>query len=771
MKFKSEYFENADELVQAKDDALSAQKDRRERLDIIRKFTNMMNTMTDEEAEEAGITEITNHGQTYKQMLQNEVQYSSMVTGTNGLVEIIVDTDNAEKDLVTGLRMSEAINRGAIHFKGKFANLWRKVSGEIVIAGGGPVTQNERYGWLPQLRTDMFFPLETPLDAEGVTFAFDPKNLSVADLSQLLAAVEGEETSFIEKRSIEGLMDLIKEQIAKRTRQTSHEEETKKSIRAYQTEMRKVTLPAWWYYEVKHPDKSEPYVSATLFVDGSIAIESRDIKNNVTSRERLDTKDSSAQIIAHIEKAFEYAFDWLHLVCVDSEIGGVKNLDTLRGVAEMSYPSGVDMEELLNAIIEGEKIKARPKVRVLDGANPDEIAAWDMVKDVFVPKGLEEMPFKNVTNGLQLPLMLLSQNAAGLATSPVSNTAQGGELRAQALERQQSNSLVQANRVSEAANHLDSVLETVIHRILTSDAKPGTEGYNEVMWIRAYLERYGIDYKALAARKYGRFEYIRVRAKRSIGNGDRREQIDTADWLMSNLPNYEPISRPSVIHKATALRTQDPDLADYLVKPPKALINAQKITAENEYDTIRRRAPLGQVLPIAQDDIHQDHIPIHLLDMQAHVASHSIRPWDKLDVLIFTGATEHTGEHLKTLLSNPATHGEGLAFVQDFQNIAQSAQRIVQEVEQAEGGSDMNQLTPKERADLELKWAQMELEGRKFGLKVADTQKLWENREARAAISQRSQFTNEINNHRRLQLDKERADAQAEAQKKQTTTA
>ena len=74
MKFKSEYFETADELVQAKDDAFSGQKERRERLDIIRKFTNMMNTMTEEEAEEAGVTEITNHGQTYKQMLHNEVQ-------------------------------------------------------------------------------------------------------------------------------------------------------------------------------------------------------------------------------------------------------------------------------------------------------------------------------------------------------------------------------------------------------------------------------------------------------------------------------------------------------------------------------------------------------------------------------------------------------------------------------------------------------------------------------------------------------------------------
>lgn len=79
----------------------------------------------------------------------------------------------------------------------------------------------------------------------------------------------------------------------------------------------------------------------------------------------------------------------------------------------------------------------------------------------------------------------------------------------------------------------------------------------------------------------------------------------------------------------------------------------------------------------------------------------------------------------------------------------------MQEVEEATG-SEQNQLTPKEQADLQLKWAALELEGRKFGLKVEDTQKLWENREARAVISKRSQFAKEVSDDRRIELDKTR---------------
>lgn len=765
MKFESEYFDTADDLVRAKDDAWQNVADRRKRQKTVRQFTNMMNTMSEEEAEALGRTEITNHGLTHRDMLQNETQFTSMVTVTNSLLEVVVDTDNPEQDLITGYRISSAINRHAIHYKGKFANFWRKVAGEIVIAGGCPVTQNEKYGWLPKLRPDMFFPKETGLDAEEVTFAFDPTELTVDDLRKLSAAVKGEDANYIDKKNIDILIEKIEEQIENNTKDSgsSFADETSRSVRDRGRTERSVTISAWWFYEVKYmEDSGDQYVSATLFVDGVTGIEMID-----------DGKDSlakAAKIVIYIDKAFENATDWLHLVHVDSEIGGVKNMDTLKGVAEMIYPSGLEMEELLNLIMEGDKIRARPKIRLLDGADPDAVAKWDIVSDLYAPAGVEEMEFKNSARSLQTPFAMLAQNSAGMSGGSVSNTASGGELRQQAVERQQNTAMLQTNRVSEAYNHLESILETVVWRILAGSTKPGTEGYREIMSIRAELDKYNVPYKKLAERKFGRFQFMRVRARRSIGNGDRTQQLETAEWLMANIQNYEPNARPMVIHQATVLRTQDPDMADTLVKIPKAVINAQKITAENEYDTIKRRSALGQILPVAQDDIHQDHIPVHMLDMQAHVAQHSVRPWDKLDVLSFAGLVEHTGEHIKILLANPVTNAEAKVFIQDYQNITQSAQAIVAEVEQAQGNDQM-QLTPKEQADMQLKWAQLELEARKLGIKIEDTQKLWQNREARAALSQRQQYTREINEDRRLKLDATRVAVQADAKKNQQAKA
>jgi hypothetical protein len=203
-----------------------------------------------------------------------------------------------------------------------------------------------------------------------------------------------------------------------------------------------------------------------------------------------------------------------------------------------------------------------------------------------------------------------------------------------------------------------------------------------------------------------------------------------------------------------------------LVKVPKAVINAQKITAENEYDTIRRRAALGQILPVSQDDIHQDHIPIHLLDMQAHVAAHSVRPWDKLDVISFAGLVEHTGQHLQTLMGDPLTAGEAKLFLQDYQMISESAQAIVAEIDEATPDEGMG-MTAKEQADYTLKLEALRQRSVELGLKAENMDRLNKNAASRQALAQRSQYVREINESARLKLDDKRIEKQAAMKKQQ----
>jgi len=749
--FKSDYFDDSEQVLSGYNEAYSNSKDRREKLLIVRKFTNMLPTLTEEEKREMGRTEITNHGLSYRNMAQIEGQLTSMVTVTNSLVEVVVDTDNPEQDIITSQRVSEAINKGAIHHKGKGANFWRKVAGEIAIAGGGPVTFPPKYGWLPKIAPDMLFPPETDLDSENIPYAFDPVELSVCDLRKLKKSVKEESSNYIHVANIDKLIKKIEDAVKGETTSSfSYQQEISKSVRNPKVDNTKVR--AFWFYEPKWVD-SESKVSATLVVqDTTVDLEAK--------------SSSNAVVIAYIDKAYEDAAQWCHLVCVDSEIGGVKNLDTLRGVAEMQYSSALDSEELVNLIMEGAKILARPKVRLVDGANKDDVLKWDIMRDTFAPAGVEELSFKNNTNALQVPLQILSQNAAGLSAT----TSGGGseDLRVEALDKQRGNAMLTTNRISEAYNHLESILETMVWRLLAGETKPGAEGFLETMWVRDYLKKYDIDGAKLAERKYGRFVHIRVRAHRSVGNGDRVQQIETAKWLMDNITQFSPQVRPLALRMAVILQTQDPDLADVMVAVPKAIINAQKITAETESNVIEDIASLGQTLPVGADDIHQDHIPVHLRTMQGWVATDTIRPWDKLDVVIFAGMTEHVMEHIKILLSNKATNEEAKSYMQAAQQIIASAQGIVQAVEEREG-SEQSQMTHKEQADLQLKWADKEFQARKLGLDIEKNKRLFEASEARQANIRRAQYTKEIDSSRRFGLDEKKLEI-AKTAKKTTTS-
>lgn len=151
--------------------------------------------------------------------------------------------------------------------------------------------------------------------------------------------------------------------------------------------------------------------------------------------------------------------------------------------------------------------------------------------------------------------------------------------------------------------------------------------------------------------------------------------------------------------------------------------------------------------------------------MQALVASNAIRPWDKLDVLSFAGLARHVGEHLKILMSNKATNPEAVQFIQPYQQITQSAQAVVQEVEQREGGEE-SQLTAKEQADIQLKWAAYELDARKHGLDIEKQQRLWKASEARQATIRRAQYVKEIENDKKFELDRSRVKKESKSKPK-----
>ena len=184
--------------------------------------------------------------------------------------------------------------------------------------------------------------------------------------------------------------------------------------------------------------------------------------------------------------------------------------------------------------------------------------------------------------------------------------------------------------------------------------------------------------------------------------------------------------------------------------------------AENEYDTIMRRAVSGELISPSVSDIHQDHLGTHIKDLEAHLARHAIAPWKRNDVLGFAGMVEHVGEHLQVLLGNKDTNEEAKLFTKRLQEVVQAAQAVVKEVDEKEG-TEQSQMTEKERAELELKNAEFQLKARKLDLEEEAFVTLNASRLARQSNIERGQFSREIESARRLN----QTDAQIAIQAKQ----
>lgn len=757
MKFKSKYWETPQELTDEKERLIRAWRPKRLREKTVRAFMNGLPTMTEQEAENAGRTEIVNYLTSFRAMGMRVARLLSTLFLTDRFVDIKVVTGNTEEDFIMGETLTTVINQGIIHENMRFIRMCQKLAGELQITGTVPVTFTDRGDWLPKLSFSMLFPPECGIDPNEIPYAFTPRDMTLLELKRLESTVDAD-NGVVDKATVKILIDHLYKQMADETGSlntsnaisTSFEGVLGSSVTPKQNE-RKHTIPVWVYHEVKS-DNDRTWVSATWFTQGL---------PGTTDSAALD-----AVVFAHAEEAFASPEEWIYNFAVDSEIGGDTTLESLRGVAEIIYPSSAQREELLNLIIEGDKMRAKPRVQEGIDADVDSILKWNPDLDVVVPKGITPFDMRTSTSQLQTPLAMLTQNEANLTAGDVSNpSARGGELRQQALERQSNNGLMVNHDLNVWYIHMTAVLERCVERVLTMDIKPGNPAYNEIMWVRTQLELQQIPYAELAKKAFGRFLFLKVRCNRVFGDGDVTSMDETATWLMDNIQNYSPTIRPMILRLATSIKTRDPMLAGSLVPVPNYKINQQRVVAENEADTIMRRALLGEILPINPEDVPHDHLETHMIDMKAMLANNEFSPWNRKDAFGFAGLMEHAQMHLKQILDNPVSANEGNAYLDEFSQLVRAGQALSDEMMEREQEAQQG-LTPKEQAELQLKMRELMRKEQEFGLKVSSEQALQASRQERADLMKRKNLVNEILADRKFKLD--RARIALEAQRNQT---
>ena len=602
----------------------------------------------------------------------------------------------------------------------------------------------------------------------------------------------------VSKGALENIMVEIKEQIEGNTATSREQVEgfdlDKNSAR--DESFSKATFEVWGYWEVRcYPDDYETvkmrgmkYVSHILFTDRCVIGTNSDIKNNNDFR----------SILYQEKKAFKDPSDWLTMFVFDEEVGGNKTTDTLRGIGEAFYKPAVEIERLFNKKMEGALASSVPYLIDKEGADPDEVLDFEY-GDPFLPKNTEFAQVPNTARELNPIISDLMGTVSGISSGGQSNTGRGQELRQQAVERQENSQVIKTNRIVRAYLKLDKLLDLIVGRALLFEPQPGTEDYRLIKGFQECVDEKLIEIfnlvdetgdveegdtvgdkksalkkakdirKKLGERSYGKFKYIRVRARRNASGLDRPSEVQNAAFILQLVETGRVPAQnvPALLQRAIAYQTQNTDIAELAVEVPELIQTDQRERAANEWDTIGRRAMIGEIVEVGPRDIDEDHVESHKIDLMADVNTHGLRPWDQADVVKFTARVNHTGAHLERMRQRPESADVARRNMQEFQEIIRTAGQIIQLLEEERAGQQEQELSPEERLAVAREqkiYAEIELLARNYGLNLEDKKDVMRNRLVRANQNQerldlltRSQIVNEVDKQREFELKRNQA--------------
>lgn len=731
MKEKYHLFDGDIELVDREyENLLSENYCKVKRSDLVRAFTNGKPLLDRETAEKLGRREMINFMSLYHNLNRVVTSYRSMVTSTDDLVNIIVDTGNPLQDRLFGSEMSEAINRGLIYRKQSFTRFWDEICDEVVISGGVPVIHSRNSSHIPDIERRMLFPDNADLDIENLSYCFRPVELTIRDLVNFQNATTDDKS----KESIDKLINKIKEQLKSddKTSDNSFKIELGSIRKDDSFTGSKETVDCYWFYEVKY-DNDTPYVSASLI--------SRKSDNS-----DLESRDSNSCIeLVYVDKAFETLEDWITFIVVDSEIGGDGKINSLRGIAEMIYPSALKKEQLLNLLIEGDEIRALPKFILPDGMQPDDVLQLDLTRDTFYPK-IEELRMNSSSNHLMTPIAMLDGTAGSFATGAGGSST--GDKLPEIKQRIAQQGIMEMAKADEMRRNLQNIIEGIVYNALTRNIKPKMKGYQQIMWVREFLKARGIPYKKLAERKHGRFIYLEVKVRKTLGANGLDEQQRIAQYFQDTATLRPPQQRANILYEMDLMITGDPDRARIysgMSQETDNIIVAQRHIAGQEWNKIQMLAPLGeeQFLEGNDSDVHQDHLPEHIETLEGAIALGQYRKIDIVHINAIKILIKHINEaHMMPMSQNPTGAAEANAYRPRINNAINAFGQMIQQQEVEGIGS------PEE---IDAQMAKLALEERKVAIKEAEFNykvgikdpELFEDRRRRDIRANRGQEFNE----------------------------
>lgn len=719
------YFDSAnDALVECNEltrDDVYASEDRA----TLSAFYNGRQTMSECEADERGVSEMTNHLFGYDSINTAQEQLYGMYSKSPVMWNVMVRGAPDGLDQKWGQDATKYFNE-AIKDSGRFKPEWKAFSGEVTLYGSFHFCFYDLYDWCPRARR--------PLAPRGTGIVPNEGNYFVIrdeiSLKDLYASVRREErlrkdgfNTGWKVSALKGAIKAMEENFKNVNSDTTitansgtethgptpEEEEINNQIDSTNSERFRLALPVYYLYTSRPEDEGCPF-DMTILARYPAPISQGATENGVVLPVMLFDED----------RYYPNGKEFLHSFFIDCNIGGKTLFHRTMGLGQLNYDSDVDVEEFFNDAMQGSKENLRTRYQVSNAADTEMVNRWlsgeeysnvypDGVTAAEVPKNPN---FQHAFQTMDM-LMNLTRRNASASISNKEGARATNELEVQALERQGRNAEAIASRMNDIYDGSLTLGETMLSRFLNENILPVDKGYREIKFFQDKMREKGIPLSFLREKKNGEFVNLEVKPNRVAGDGNQVREIMVNQSLMSRLHLFSPQAQQDILRRVTATETQDYELAEELVPREQEIDGGQINVANNENQSAIQRGLTGYIPPLSRDDIHQIHIPEHIGGLQGLLAKGELPDgWNEMDMGGFQGILQHLGQHMKQINNNPAAKAFANQVNQAVQGLVRQAQEFannLQEKRQAE----QEQMAPKDLAKLQLEGAKLQLDTRK----------------------------------------------------------
>lgn len=764
------WFADVEQMVQEADTLLSdVYPDINRDEALVTSFYNGADTMDAATAEYRGVHNVTNHLFGYDSINGATSQIEALYNREPRFWKVeLRNFDDALADH-WGNKMTEHLGH-VIRESRRFKNVWRSASGDMVLHGRAALAYLDRFDWCPEY-VRMFVPSRTGTRPEEVPYAFVPRTLSMLDIERFLKASEHANSPW-NRAALLDAKECILENVGDKHEDNNpvhygkdydHVDDVLESQEGGDSSYR-TGIPVWYVFSSRPDEEGVPF---------DLTIINRKATRNVSGPFGKTTPKKIDRKLYHQDRYHKKACKFLHPFFMEAKKGGDVTWHRVTGLGHLNYNSDVEMEEFFNEAMQGSRELLQRMWRVDNSVDMDRLNQWVSGEGAsnVIPEGVDLVEqAKNANFPFAFTVLeQLRQVGQQHAQGAISNTnnRSTNELEVQALERQGRNAQVLGNRLSDIYETADALGVEVVDRFLMPVPKKGTPGREEIEYFQRLCEEDGIPLAALREKVGGRFKYLRVRANRGLGDGDRVREIMALRVLTSPgvIDRFSPAAQQVLLRKFSEAELGNSDLAEELVpRPEEPPSDAEEAAGRQVVDENYVMDQTGQPLPLRPDENSLLHFQGHLAAMAADVQRGQMDGgWRPSDLAGFMAKAAHVEATFAALPEGIRPQAQQAA-----QQVAQAAQPLVQSARAATPGTpeNLDMQLKQQKAQLEMqKQESVEFErDRRFALDTkkaavtAETQMALASEQERKGLAQQAgQLVDTVANAARFDFEQEQA--------------